>query len=106
VRDYVHVSDLAAAHVVALRYLLAGGATTALNLGTGTGHSVRELLGAVERITGRPLAVRAQPRRPGDPPRLVADTASAARVLGWRARHPTLDEIVGTAVRWHSGNPG
>lgn len=106
VRDYVHVSDLAAAHVAALRYLLAGGATTALNLGTGTGHSVRELLGAVERITGRSLPVRAQPRRPGDPPRLVADTASAARVLGWRACHPTLDEIVATAVRWHTGNPG
>ena len=104
VRDYVHVSDLAAAHVAALRYLLAGGVTTALNLGTGTGHSVRQLLESVQRITGRPIAGRAQPRRPGDPPRLVADTARAARVLDWRARHSSLDEIVATAVRWHAGN--
>ena len=106
VRDYVHVTDLADAHVRALEHLLGGGESMAINLGTGRGHSVREVLDAVERIAGTPVPSRAAPRRPGDPPRLVADAARAAAVLGWRPRLSDLDSIVGTAWRWHAaGGP-
>lgn len=101
VRDYIHVSDLARAHVLALTHLVEHGTSAALNLGTGTGHSVREVVAAVERATGRPVPVRAAPRRPGDPAVLVADPARARAVLGWSARFDDLDEIVRTAVRWH-----
>ncbi len=103
VRDYVHVSDLATAHVMALEYLLAGGKRTALNLGTGRGHSVRELITSVEQVSGRPVAVSESPRRPGDPPELVANPAKANEVLGWEPGHKELDAIVETALRWHAG---
>jgi UDP-glucose 4-epimerase len=100
-RDYVHVSDLADAHVRALRYLLGGGETSAFNLGTGHGTTVRELLDAVEVATGRPLPVTAAGRRQGDAPVLVADSQKARDVLGWR---PTRDlkNIVTSALAWHS----
>jgi len=101
VRDYVHVSDLARAHVNALEHLLAGGDSGAFNLGTGTGHSVRQVLEAVETVTGRKVNSRESPRRPGDPPILVADPARARRVLGWQARIPALVDIVRTAADWH-----
>jgi len=101
VRDYVHVSDLAEAHVKALSYLLDGAASTALNLGTGTGHSVREVIEAVERVSGRALPQEHATRRPGDPPALVADPARANAVLGWTPRLSDLDTIVGTALAWH-----
>ena len=100
VRDYVHVLDLARAHVRAIEYLLDGGAGAAVNLGTGRGTSVRELLAAVERATGRRIAQAVGPARPGDPPELVADAARAGALLGWRARHG-LDEIVRSAADWH-----
>jgi UDP-arabinose 4-epimerase len=106
VRDYVHVSDLAAAHVCALRHLLDGGESIALNLGTGTGHSVREVLAAVERVSGRRVPAHQAPRRPGDPPVLVADPALAREVLGWTARHSRLDSIVRSAWRWHCRGSG
>jgi UDP-glucose-4-epimerase GalE len=106
VRDYIHVMDLASAHVAALRYLLAGGATTVLNLGTGQGSSVRELIDAVARITGKPVPVRNKPRRAGDPPQLVADAARAARVLSWRPTQSSLDNIVATAASWHRRTTG
>ena len=99
VRDYIHVCDLAEAHLAALRYLERGGATTALNLGTGKGHSVHGVIGAVERVTGLPVEVRTAGRRPGDPPVLVAGAEAAARVLGWTPRYVDLDEIVRTAWR-------
>jgi UDP-arabinose 4-epimerase len=102
IRDYVHVSDLADAHVRALEHLLAGGASTALNLGTGAGHSVREVISAVEQITGRSVPVRAAPRRAGDPSVLVANPARAQAVLGWTTEFNDLVEIVRTAVRWHA----
>lgn len=101
VRDYIHVMDLAAAHVAALRYLLAGGATAVFNLGTGRGCSVRDLLDSVERMTQRPVAVRNGLRRPGDPPQLVADAVRASRVLSWAPVQSSLDEIVSTALLWH-----
>ena len=101
VRDYVHVLDLADAHVRALRYLLDGGQTTAFNLGTGEGTTVRELVAAIGRTTNRPLPVETVARRPGDAPALVADSARARDVLGWRPTR-SLDEIVRSAWRWHA----
>jgi UDP-arabinose 4-epimerase len=101
VRDYIHVADLAAAHVAALDYLKGGGDTAIVNLGTGSGHSVREVIAAVERIGGRAVPRFEAPRRPGDPPELVADAALAAEKLGWRARCSDLDTIVRTATAWH-----
>ncbi|MFO1060583.1 MAG: UDP-glucose 4-epimerase GalE [Dongiaceae bacterium] len=103
IRDYIHVADLAAAHVLALRRLLEGGDNLTLNLGTGEGHSVLALIAAVERVTGRSLPVRRSPRRAGDPPRLVADPRRAQRLLGWRPALPSLDAIVASAWRWHRG---
>ena len=84
IRDYVHVEDLAKAHLLALEYLRAGQATAALNLGTGSGHSVREVLAAAEAVAGRQIRWRATARRPGDPPELIADASLAAKLLGWR----------------------
>jgi len=102
VRDYVHVSDLADAHVRALRYLEAGGKPAALNLGTGIGHSVREVLAAVEQVSGREIKTRNAPRRPGDPPNLVAAPGRAHELLGWRPQLSALEQIIYTAWRWHS----
>jgi UDP-glucose-4-epimerase GalE len=104
VRDYIHVSDLADAHVSALRYLAAGGESAALNLGTGRGHSVAEVIRTAERVTGRPIPQRVAGRRPGDPPVLVADPSRAAAVLGWKPQLSSLDNIVSSAWKWHS-NP-
>jgi len=103
IRDYVHVSDLADAHVRALEHLVAGGTSLAINLGTGIGHSVREVISAVEQVTTRSVPVRAAPRRAGDPPVLVANPARARAVLGWSGRYSDLTEIVRTAERWHAG---
>lgn len=100
VRDYVHVADLADAHVRALNYLLQGGETAAFNLGTGKGTSVRDLIAAIERATGRPMGVEVTARRLGDAPLLVADSSRARTMLGWRPTR-TLDDIVETAWRWH-----
>ncbi len=100
VRDYIHVTDLASAHLSALRYLLGGGPTTALNLGVGHGHSVLEVIDAVERVTGAHVPVIERPRRAGDPPALVADATRARSLLNWRPEHSQLDEIVATAWKW------
>jgi UDP-arabinose 4-epimerase len=102
VRDFVHVADLASAHVAALRYLENGGDSIALNLGTGRGHSVREVLAMVEQVTGRTVPVRIGSRRPGDPPQLVARAHRAREVLGWHAQHSSLRTIVETAWRWRT----
>jgi UDP-glucose-4-epimerase GalE len=98
VRDYIHVSDLADAHVLGLEYLEQGH-SVALNLGTGKGHSVREVISTIERITGREVPKRMAARRPGDPPELVADPSLAERTLLWKARR-SFDEIVTTAWKW------
>jgi UDP-arabinose 4-epimerase len=101
-RDFIHVTDLAEAHVLALRHLLNEGGGINLNLGTGTGHSVIDVIRAVERFTGRPVPVVHAPRRPGDPPLLVADSAKASSLLGWTPTRSDLDTIVETALAWHS----
>lgn len=101
IRDYIHVADLAAAHVLALDHLAAGGESLALNLGTGSGHSVRAVIAAAERVSGRRVPYRTAPRRSGDPPVLVADARLAAERLGWRASFSDLDTILGTALAWH-----
>jgi UDP-arabinose 4-epimerase len=102
IRDYIHVADLAAAHLRALDHLGGGGPSLALNLGTGGGNSVRQVLAAVERAGGRPVPARAAPRRPGDPAVLVADAARAGEVLGFAPCFSDLDTIVQHAWRWHS----
>jgi UDP-glucose-4-epimerase GalE len=101
VRDYIHVQDLAAAHVRAIAYLQEGGGSIAMNLGTGDGHTVREVVDAAERITGRKVPRRLVARRAGDPPELVADPRLAWQVLGWQAEVSDLDTIISTAWAWH-----
>jgi UDP-glucose 4-epimerase len=98
IRDFIHVNDLAAAHVLALDYLFSSGPNTVLNLGTGTGHSVLEVVHTVERVTGQKLPIRISPRRPGDPPVLVADSTRARELLRWIPTR-SLDDIVATAWR-------
>ena len=100
IRDYVHVSDLATAHVSALEHLLRGGSSMTVNLGTGSGTSVMQLIDAVERVVGRSVPRRLQPRRPGDPPILVAATDMAGSLLGWRPRFVELDDMISSAFAW------
>jgi UDP-glucose 4-epimerase len=100
VRDYIHVEDLATAHLDALTYLRAGGISTTLNVGYGQGYSVRQVLASVERISGQRLSVREEPRRPGDPAALVARADRIVSELNWRPRLNDLDTIVRTAYAW------
>jgi len=102
IRDYVHVSDLADAHVKALDYLARGGESQSLNLGAGQGHSVREVIDVVGKVSGQAVPIREGPRRPGDPPVLVADARRVGDVLGWKPRFPGLEAIVESAWRWHT----
>jgi UDP-glucose 4-epimerase len=99
VRDYIHVSDLVEAHILALAHLEAGGGNLILNCGHGKGVSIREVVQAVERATGKPLPVRSAPRRPGDPPALIAAADRITQVLGWRPQYD-LDAMVETALEW------
>lgn len=106
VRDYIHVTDLADAHVRALDYLTRGGESRALNLGTGHGYSVREVINAVGKISPQPVPAREGPRRAGDPPILVADASQAGTVLGWKPQHSDLETIIQDAWQWHqTGGP-
>ncbi|MCU1324687.1 MAG: UDP-glucose 4-epimerase [Bryobacterales bacterium] len=102
IRDYIHVMDLASAHIRALEYLLRGGPTVGLNLGTGAGSSVKDVIAMAERVTGLPVKARFRERRPGDPPSLVADASKARRVLDWQPAMSDLRTIMDTAFRWHS----
>jgi UDP-glucose-4-epimerase GalE len=104
-RDYVHVSDLADAHLLALDALATGAATRVYNVGTGRAHSVREVIGAIERVTGCQVPTEAVPRRPGDPAVLHAAADQIGRQLGWRPAHASLDDVVGSAWRWHAAHP-
>lgn len=100
VRDFIHVSDLAQAHVSALDYLEGGGEGITLNCGYGHGYSVREVLNAVQRLTGKPLCIRKAPRRPGDIAALVAEASRLRTTFGWTPAHDSLDEILQTALEW------
>lgn len=105
IRDYIHVTDLASAHVAAIEHLLSGEDSDFFNLGTGSGLSVLEVLDQVMRTTGRQFPVSRLPRRAGDPAALVADPSRANRILGWTARHSGIEEIVETAWNWHKRQP-
>lgn len=102
IRDYIHVNDLASAHVKALEHLTAGKGSFAVNVGTGRGYSVQEVISAVEKVSGKRVPHTIGPRRPGDPPALVANPARAEMLLGWKASRG-LDEIVATAWKWTEG---
>ena len=101
IRDYIHIKDLAQAHILGL----APGKTGFYNLGNGDGYSVREVIATCEKVTGKRIPTVARPRRPGDAPRLVASAAKAIRELGWKPQFPKLDDIVATAWAWHRKHP-
>jgi UDP-arabinose 4-epimerase len=103
VRDYIHVTDLADAHVRALRHLMDGGASAQFNCGTGEGHSVRQVVDMVEKVSGRKVPVEFGPRREGDAPALVANAGKIREALGWTPQHSSLETICTTAWRWYSG---
>ena len=100
IRDYIHVSDMADAHAAALDYLVRGGDSITLNCGYGEGVSVYEVIEAVQRVTGKSLPTKVAPRRPGDPPQLIADNAAIRTKLGWAPRYDDIDLIVRTAIDW------
>lgn len=99
-RDYIHVTDLGSAHVAALKYLLNGGESTRINLGSGEPFSVQQVIDAAKRITGREIPTEYGPRREGDPPALYANPSKAQAVLGWKSEHSSLDNILTTAWNW------
>lgn len=104
-RDYVHVDDLSRAHIAVFEKLAAPGAALFYNLGTGKPTSNREVVRAVEKITGKKITVKESPRRAGDPPALYADSSKAKRELGWAPKFPDIDSIVATAWKWHETHP-
>jgi len=105
IRDYIHVADLAMAHIAALKYLREGGKSNYFNLGTGQGYSVLEVVETVRKITGRGVETKIEPPRAGDPSRLVAQADKARNVLGWKPAYPELAAIVQTAWDWYQANP-
>jgi UDP-glucose 4-epimerase len=105
IRDYIHVSDLASAHLLALRSLEGGGNSDVYNLGNGNGYSVREVIQTVEKVTGREIVTLDSKRRPGDPARLVASSEKARKALGWRPKYSALEAIVETSWQWHRSHP-
>ena len=102
IRDYIHVSDLADAHIRALEYLRGGGDSTFINLGNGQGYSVMEVIETARKITGRQIETRIEPRRTGDPSRLIADAAKAFQTLGWQPKHADLETIIRSAWQWQN----
>lgn len=105
IRDYIHISDLSQAHLLALEHLQKGGNSEFINLGNGTGFSVREVVEAARKITGKEIRAEIAPRRAGDPSRLVADAKKAKDVLGWNPQFPEIEKIIESAWTWHEANP-
>jgi len=105
IRDYIHVSDLVSAHALAVDYLLAGGMSSVFNLGNGHGFSVQEVIDTARSVTGRTITVIDAPRRAGDPPRLVADSSRASKILGWKPKFASLEQIVAHAWAWELKHP-
>lgn len=104
IRDYIHVSDLADAHILAMEYMIENNCSDAFNLGSGGGYSNFEILETAKRVTGRDIPSSVEPRRAGDPPVLIATSEKAERVLGWK-RNYGIDDIIATAWKWHEGHP-
>ena len=105
IRDYTHVADLGAAHILALDYLRTGGISECINLGTGRGHSVLDVIETARQVTGLPIATRVEPPRPGDPSHLVADATKARMVLGWKPAYTDLASIIRSDWAWRSKHP-
>ena len=105
IRDYIHVTDLAQAHILAVKYLLEGNESNTFNLGNGVGFSVKEVIETAKKATGLPIAAKVAERRAGDPARLVASSEKARKVLGWNPEHADLEEIIFSAWKWHSTHP-
>ncbi len=105
VRDYIHVTDLADAHILAVEYLRKGGESNIFNLGNGVGFTVREVIDVARTVTGHPIPAVESPRRAGDPAQLIASSAKAKDVLGWKPAHDSLEEIIASAWAWHQAHP-
>jgi UDP-glucose 4-epimerase len=106
IRDYIHVADLADAHILGGEYLLQGGDSTIFNLGNGNGFSVREVIDTAKQVTGKEIKVVESDRRPGDPPALVGSGEKARKILGWNPQYPELDKIISHAWSWHQKRHG
>jgi UDP-glucose 4-epimerase len=106
IRDYIHVTDLATAHVLGLEYLLQGNDSEVFNLGNGSGFSVKEVIEAAKEVTGREIKVVERDRRPGDPPALVGSAEKAQRILGWRSQYADIQQILTHAWNWHQKRHG
>ena len=104
-RDYIHVTDLAQAHILALDYLMKGGESNVFNLGNGVGFTVKEVIDVARRVTGHPIPAEISPRRAGDPAQLVASSEKAKSVLGWKPQYDSLETIVDSAWKWHKAHP-
>lgn len=105
IRDYIHVSDLAQAHILSMEYLISGGKSDVFNLGNGVGFSVKEVIDIARKVTNHPIPAIEQCRREGDPDILVASSEKARKILGWKPMRSNLEEIISTAWNWHSNNP-
>lgn len=105
IRDYIHVTDLAQAHILAVKYLLNGGESDIFNLGNGVGYSVREVIETAKKVTDYPITAIETERRAGDPARLVASSDKAKKILGWNPVHNSLEEIIASAWKWHKSHP-
>ncbi|NDL67075.1 UDP-glucose 4-epimerase GalE [Anaerotalea alkaliphila] len=105
VRDYIHVTDLAQAHILAMGHLLEGKESGIFNLGNGVGFTVKEVIETARKVTGHPIPAVVSPRRAGDPAKLIASSEKARRVLGWNPQHADLTEIIGSAWNWHKSHP-
>lgn len=105
IRDYIHVTDLAQAHILAVQYLNNGGESDIFNLGNGVGYSVREVIETARKVTGHPIPATETSRRAGDPARLVASSEKAKKILGWKPVHDSLEEIIASAWNWHKNHP-
>lgn len=105
VRDYIHVTDLAQAHILAVKYLMNGGESNIFNLGNGVGFTVKEVIETARKVTGLPIKAVEEERRPGDPDVLIASSEKAKEILGWKPEHDSLEDIISTAWKWHSTHP-
>lgn len=105
VRDYIHVTDLAQAHILAMDYLMKGGENNIFNLGNGVGFTVKEVIDTARKVTGHPIPAQRDSRRPGDPAQLIASSEKAKTVLGWKPEHAALEHIIETAWKWHKTHP-